>query len=67
MVNFDEKAKTYGCLNQQMGVMSFELSFLNKGNQIQNGWFTQDNKTHYVMFIQLSAAVDDARMLEDAS
>lgn len=50
-----------------MGVMSFELSFLNKGKQIQNGWFAQDNKTHYVMFIQLSAAVDDAKMLEDVS
>ena len=37
--NFDEKCKTYGCLNQLLNFLSFELSFVNKGGAVQDGWF----------------------------
>ena len=48
-----------------MGVLSFECSFVNKAGNVQDGWMFKDSKTDYWMFIQLSATVDDTKLLED--
>ena len=51
-VHFDEKAKVYGVLNQVLPYPSFEVSFINRANQIQPGWFCQKNlSTDYYSFI----------------
>lgn len=64
MCNFDEKCKTYGTLNTSMGVLSFECSFVNRGGHVQDGWLLKDSKTDYYAFVQLSATVDDVKLLE---
>ena len=50
-VNFDEKAKVYGVLNSILQFPSFEISFVNRANQIQKGWFCQNLSTDYYSFI----------------
>ena len=51
-INFDLKAKVYGVLNSILQYPSFEVSFLNRANQIQTGWFCQKNlSTDYYNFI----------------
>ena len=51
-VHFDEKAKTYHCLNSILQFPSFEISFVNRANQIQPGWFCQKNlSTDYYSFV----------------
>lgn len=51
-VHFDEKAKTYNCLNSILQYPSFEISFVNRANQIQPGWFCQKSlSTDYYSFI----------------
>ena len=51
-VNFDEKAKVYGVLNSILQFPSFEVSFVNRANQIQKGWFCQKNlSTDYYSFV----------------
>lgn len=49
--NFDEKIKIRGCLNSVYGCPSFEVSLLNKGNEVQDGWFCQPLSTDYYAFI----------------
>ena len=51
-VHFDEKAKVHGVLNSVLQYPSFEISFLNRANQIQPGWFCQKNlSTDYYSFV----------------
>ena len=50
-INFDLKAKVYGCLNSILQYPSFEVSFINRANQIQPGWFCQNLSTDYYSFI----------------
>ena len=51
-INFDEKAKVYGVLNSILQYPSFEISFVNRANQIQTGWFCQKNlSTDYYSFV----------------
>ena len=51
-VHFDEKSKVYGVLNSILQYPSFEISFLNRANQIQPGWFCQKNlSTDYYSFV----------------
>ena len=51
-VHFDEKSKIYNCLNSVLQYPSFEISFVNRANQIQPGWFCQKNlSTDYYSFI----------------
>ena len=51
-VHFDEKSKIYGVLNQILQYPSFEISFVNRANQIQPGWFCQKNlSTDYYSFV----------------
>ena len=51
-VHFDEKSKVYGCLNSVLQYPSFEISFVNRANQIQPGWFCQKNlSTDYYSFV----------------
>ena len=51
-VHFDEKAKIYGVLNSILQYPSFEVSFINRANQIQPGWFCQKSlSTDYYSFV----------------
>ena len=51
-INFDEKSKIYNCLNSVLQYPSFEISFVNRANQIQPGWFCQKNlSTDYYSFV----------------
>ena len=50
-VHFDEKAKVHGVLNSVLQYPSFEISFVNRANQIQPGWFYQQLSTQYYSFI----------------
>ena len=50
-VNFDEKAKIYNCLNSVLQFPSFEVSFVNRANQIQPGWFCQNLSTDFYSFV----------------
>lgn len=51
-INFDLKSKIYNCLNSVLQYPSFEISFLNRANQIQPGWFCQKNlSTDYYSFV----------------
>lgn len=50
-INFDLKAKIYGVLNSVLQYPSFEISFVNRANQIQPGWFCQNLSTDYYSFI----------------
>lgn len=46
----------------------FECSMLNKANEIQDGWFLNDNlSTDFYAIISLSCTVDDDRQLSSSS
>ena len=49
--NFDEKIKIRGCLNSTYKYPSFEVSLLNRGDEVQDGWFCQQLSTDYYSFI----------------
>lgn len=65
--NFDEKIKIRGCLNTVYGCPSFELSFMNKGNQIQDGWFCQELSTDYYAFIGVYSYSNDENAISATS
>ena len=51
-INFDEKAKVYGVLNQILQYPSFEIQFVNRAGGVQPGWFCQKNlSTDYYSFV----------------
>ena len=50
-IHFDEKAKIYGVLNSVLQYPSFEISFVNRANQIQPGWFCQNLSTDFYSFV----------------
>lgn len=50
-VHFDEKSKVYNCLNSILQYPSFEISFINRANQIQPGWFCQNLSTDFYSFV----------------
>ena len=67
-VNFDEKCKYQGLLNKVLATPSFECSFNNKANQIQDGWLLNESlSTDYYAIISLSCTVDDDRQLSSSS
>lgn len=49
--NFDEKIKIRGCLNSTYQYPSFEMSLVNKGGYVDDGWFTKPLSTDYYAFI----------------
>lgn len=57
-VHFDEKAKIYGCLNSVLQYPSFEISFLNRAQQVQDGWFCQNLSTDYYAYIGVYASTN---------
>ena len=65
-INFDEKAKIYGCLNSVLQYPSFEVSFVNRANQIQTGWFCQKLSTDYYGYIGVYT-VDGTNEVNDLS
>lgn len=67
-INFDEKCKYQGLLNKVLVTPGFECSMLNKANEIQDGWFLNDNlSTDFYAIISLSCTVDDDRQLSSSS
>lgn len=65
--NFDEKVKVRKCLNQVYGYPSFEVSFVNKAGEVQDGWFAADLSTDYYAFIGVYSYGDDENALSDSS
>lgn len=57
--HFDEKVKVRGCLNQVYQCPSFEVSLVNRGGQVQDGWFVQSLSTDYYAIIGVYAYTDD--------
>lgn len=58
-VHFDEKAKIYGCLNSVYQYPSFEVSFINRVQEIQTGWFCQSLSTDYYAYIGVYANTNE--------
>lgn len=53
---FDEKAKTCGCLNRPLPVLSFEVQFVNRAGNVQPGWFVAPGlSTDWYAFVNVSA------------
>ena len=65
--NFDEKIKIRGCLNSVYGCPSFEVSLLNKGNEVQDGWFCQQLSTDYYAFIGVYSYGNDENAISSTS
>ena len=65
-INFDLKAKIYGVLNSILQYPSFEISFVNRANQIQPGWFCQKLSTDYYGYIGVYT-VNDTNDVNDLS
>ena len=66
--NFDEKLKVHGCLNQVLGCPSFEIQFVDKANNIHDGWFANmDLSTDYYAYIGVSATTNDEAQLTSES
>lgn len=65
--NFDEKIKIRGCLNTVYGCPSFEVSFLNRGNEVQDGWFCQQLSTDYYAFIGVYSYGNDENAISASS
>ena len=57
--HFDEKVKVRGCLNSVYGCPSFEVSLLNKGHVVQDGWFMQPLSTDFYAYIGVYSYSDD--------
>lgn len=67
-VKFDEKCKCYGCLNDILKYVSFEVSLDNKSGFVSDGWFASSKTlTDIYAFVGLSATVDDVTKLSDSS
>ena len=66
-INFDEKTKIRGCLNQVLGFPSFEMSLLNKGGNVQDGWFMQNLSTDYYAYISVYSYGDDENAISASS
>lgn len=67
-LNIDEKFKIKGLMNQVLQYPSLEISFVNKGGIIQDGWFVNDNlSTDYYAYIGVSASVDNESELTSES
>lgn len=62
-VHFDEKAKIYGCLNSVLQYPSFEISFINRAQEIQTGWFCQNLSTDYYAYIGVFANTNEVNDL----
>lgn len=63
-INFDEKCKCYGCLNQVQQYVGFECSIKNRGGYISDGWFLNDTlSTDYYSIIGLSSTVSTVNEL----
>lgn len=58
-IHFDEKAKIYGCLNSVLQYPSFEISFINRAQEIQTGWFCQELSTNYYAYIGVYASTNE--------
>lgn len=65
--NFDEKIKIRGCLNTVYGCPSFEVSLLNRGNEVQDGWFCQQLSTDYYAFIGVYSYGNDENAISSTS
>lgn len=65
--NFDEKVKVRGCLNTILQYPSFEVSLVNRGGQVQDGWFVQPLSTDYYSFIGVYAYTDDENSISSDS
>lgn len=64
---FDEKLKVRGCLNQAYGWPSFEVSFVNRAGEVQNGWFASPLSTDYYAFIGVYSYGTDENAISDSS
>lgn len=65
--NFDEKIKIRGCLNSTYQYPSFEVSLLNRGNEVQDGWFCQPLSTDYYAFIGVYSYGNDENAISATS
>ena len=67
-INFDEKCKCYGCLNDVLATPGFECTMKNKADQIQDGWFLNENlSTDFYALVSLSCTVNDTKQLSSSS
>lgn len=59
----DEKAAVY-YINKQLNTFSFELSFIDRANNLHEGWFLDDKllTTHY-MLLYVTSRVDDVKTI----
>lgn len=57
--HFDEKVKVRGCLNSVYSCPSFEVSLLNRGYAVQDGWFMQPLSTDFYAYIGVYSYGDD--------
>lgn len=65
--NFDEKVKVRGCLNTVYGCPSFEMSLLNKGGEVQDGWFASPLSTDYYAYISVYSYGNDENAISAKS
>lgn len=64
-MNFDSKAKCHDCLNERLNYIGFELSFVNKAGNVQDGWLIDPKKkTDWYEIVEISATVDDYHQLQ---
>ena len=66
-INFDEKVKIRGCLNQVYGCPSFEMSLVNKADNVQDGWFMQNLSTDYYAYIGVYSYGNDENAVSSTS
>ena len=65
--NFDEKIKIRGCLNSTYQYPSFEVSMLNRGDEIDDGWFVKPLSTDYYAFIGVYSYGNDENAISATS
>ncbi len=65
--NFDEKIKIRGCLNSTYQYPSFEVSMLNRGDEIDDGWFVKPLSTDYYAFIGVYSYGNEENAVSAAS
>lgn len=65
--HIDEKVKVRDCLNQCQACPSFEVQILNKAQQLQDGWFTQQLSTDIYAFISVYAYTDNENDISASS
>ncbi len=66
-VHFDEKAKIYGCLNSVYQYPGFEISLVNRAQQIQDGWFCQNLSTDYYSYVGVFANTNNVNDLSSSN